>query len=107
MPHDVSGKQNPLDPKPAVGAQASLPEGPYVIVHRELCKACGLCIASCPRKVLERGEVINSQGYPATRYTGDGCIGCATCFYVCPEPGAITVVKKPAKSGPDSGGTGA
>ena len=65
-----------------------------VIVHFDQCKACGLCIKHCPKKVLERGKKINVLGYEATVYTGEGCIGCGTCFYICPEPGAITVIKK-------------
>ena len=27
-------------------------------------------------------------------YAGEGCSGCGTCFYACPEPGTITVYKK-------------
>ncbi len=73
---------------------AVLPEGPTVIVHADNCKACGLCIAFCPKKVLAKGTAINILGYEATVYAGTGCIGCGTCFYVCPEPGAITVIKK-------------
>lgn len=69
-----------------------------VIIHQDLCKACGLCIAYCPKKVLEVGTYINKLGYIATKYVGEGCIGCGTCFYVCPEPGAVTV-KKAAKKG--------
>ena len=71
-----------------------LPKGPAVIIHAENCKACGLCIAFCPKKVLKKGTAINILGYEATEYVGEGCIGCGTCFYVCPEPAAITVIKK-------------
>jgi NAD-dependent dihydropyrimidine dehydrogenase PreA subunit len=24
-------------------------------------------------------------------YAGEGCIGCATCFYTCPEPHALEI----------------
>ncbi len=64
-----------------------------VIIDKELCKGCGLCIKFCPKKVLKVGSYINKMGYPATEYVGEGCIGCGTCFYMCPEPGAITVIK--------------
>ena len=30
------------------------PEAP-VLVRREWCKGCGICIAMCPKKVLEAG----------------------------------------------------
>ena len=66
---------------------------PGVTIHADLCKACGLCIEHCPKHVLQRGTRINALGYEATEYAGDGCVGCGTCFYVCPEPGAITVVR--------------
>ena len=70
----------------------------YVIVKPELCKACGLCIEFCPRKVLHKGKSISGMGYEFTVYCGKGCSGCGTCFYVCPEPETITVIKrKPLK----------
>ena len=66
----------------------------YVIVKADHCKGCGLCVEFCPKKVLSKGQGINSMGYEYTVYCGEGCIGCGTCFYVCPEPDAITVVKQ-------------
>ena len=69
-------------------------EGPHVMIHADHCKACGLCVANCPKNVLLKGTAINVLGYEATEYTGEGCIGCGTCFYTCPEPGAITVIKR-------------
>ncbi|MCD6187050.1 MAG: 4Fe-4S binding protein [Desulfuromusa sp.] len=33
------------------------------------------------------------MGYPITVVAKDGCIGCGNCYLVCPEPGAITVVR--------------
>lgn len=65
----------------------------YVVVKPELCKACGLCVEFCPKKVLKKGKAISSMGYEYTVYCGEGCIGCGTCFYICPEPDAISVVK--------------
>ena len=69
-----------------------------VIVKPELCKACGLCIEFCPKKVLSKGKAISGMGYEFTVYYGEGCIGCGTCFYVCPEPGAIAVVRDEQKN---------
>lgn len=57
------------------------------------CKGCGLCVESCPVKVLGFSETLNAQGYRPAIYLGKGCTGCGICFYVCPEPGAITVYK--------------
>lgn len=63
-------------------------------ISEHLCKGCGLCIESCPAKVLIQGDALNRQGYYAAVYLGSGCTGCGICFYICPEPGAITVLKK-------------
>lgn len=72
-------------------------EKPQVIIHTDHCKACDLCIEFCPVKVLHKGKNINALGYVATEYAGEGCTGCGTCYYVCPEPGAITVIRSGEK----------
>lgn len=71
-----------------------------VKIAEHLCKGCSLCIESCPPGVLIQGSALNRQGYYAVTYLGTGCTGCGICFYVCPEPGAITVLvrKKGDKS---------
>jgi NAD-dependent dihydropyrimidine dehydrogenase PreA subunit len=69
-----------------------------VIIAPHLCKGCTLCIATCPPGVLAQGSELNRQGYYAAVYSGSGCTGCGICFYVCPEPGAITIrVRKDIK----------
>lgn len=68
-----------------------IPGGPFPVIHSLECKACGKCIAACPKKVLALGTELNARGYRFAQYTGEGCIGCANCFYVCPEPHAIEV----------------
>jgi len=69
-----------------------------VIIAAHLCKGCTLCINACPAKVLVQGKSLNRQGYYAVTYTESGCTGCGICFYICPEPGAITVrVRKGGK----------
>ena len=45
----------------------------------------------CPKKVLALGDKLNARGYRYVEYAGEGCIGCANCFYACPEPNAIEV----------------
>jgi len=37
---------------------------------------------------------LNSRGVKPAEYVGEGCTGCAICFYNCPEPYAI-IVEKP------------
>ena len=65
------------------------PSKPYPVINAIECKACGRCIAACPKDVLEMSETFNERGYKYARYVGEGCIGCAACYYTCPEPGAI------------------
>ncbi len=69
---------------------------PYPEIDPTECKACGRCIEACPRGVLQLGTDLNSRGYRYVRYTGQGCIGCANCFYVCPEPHTF-VIHKPER----------
>ena len=65
-----------------------------VEIIKERCKSCGYCVRYCPKGVLAVGKEVNSKGYeyvyPANP---DACIGCAICFYNCPEPYAIRVLK--------------
>jgi len=62
-----------------------------VQIAAHLCKGCCLCVAACPPAVLNQSDFLNRQGYYSVAYSGSGCTGCGICFYVCPEPGAITV----------------
>lgn len=65
-----------------------------VEVAKELCKGCDFCVASCPEDCLAFSTDINQRGYRFAYYLGSDCTGCGICFYVCPEPGAITVYRK-------------
>ncbi len=62
-----------------------------VQISAHLCKGCCLCVSACPPGVLAQSDFLNRQGYYAISYRGTGCTGCGVCFYVCPEPGALTV----------------
>ena len=46
-----------------------------------------------PPKVLRLSERLNHYGYHYAEYLGAGCSGCGICFFACPEPGGITVLK--------------
>jgi Pyruvate/2-oxoacid:ferredoxin oxidoreductase delta subunit len=63
-----------------------------VVIAEEECKGCRLCVQQCPNHCLVIGSAINSHGYQYARFDGGACTGCGFCFYVCPEPGAITVL---------------
>lgn len=67
--------------------------GNHVIIQASECKGCRLCVEACPKGCLDIGSVINTLGYQHARFAKPTCTACGLCYYVCPEPGAITVVK--------------
>jgi len=67
-----------------------------VVIREEECKGCKRCIDACPPRVLEVASHFNKMSYHPAQYKGEGCTGCAICFYTCPEPGAITVIRRRA-----------
>lgn len=60
----------------------------------ELCKGCGLCVAVCPKSILQLDkDHLNSKGYhPVTCIDQSRCIGCTFCAVQCPDS-VITVEK--------------
>ena len=57
-----------------------------IVISRELCKECGLCIHFCPKKVIAQSGKLNAAGYQSAEYKDNGeCTGCAVCAIVCPE----------------------
>jgi 2-oxoglutarate ferredoxin oxidoreductase subunit delta len=57
-----------------------------VIIDRELCKGCLLCIRACPAGVLEQGGQPNAAGNSVSvPARPEKCTGCANCFEVCPD----------------------
>ncbi len=64
-------------------------------VRPDRCRACGLCIAVCPRQAIEYDELLNADGYHPIRVRDAGlCSGCALCALMCPHV-AITKVHRP------------
>jgi 2-oxoglutarate ferredoxin oxidoreductase subunit delta len=57
-----------------------------VLIDRELCKGCMLCIRACPVKALEADTELNSSGsYPSRVAQAEKCIACGNCYEVCPD----------------------
>nr|WP_018963347.1 4Fe-4S dicluster domain-containing protein [Coprothermobacter platensis] len=60
-----------------------------VSVDTRLCKACGLCVLVCPKKVFE----LRDEDGKSVPVNALACIGCTQCYQICPDF-AITVYKK-------------
>ncbi|MBN1335504.1 MAG: 4Fe-4S binding protein [Deltaproteobacteria bacterium] len=65
----------------------------HIEIDRDRCKGCGLCVASCPRQIIELGRDINAKGYHfAVQVDPSRCIACQMCAVSCPDV-AITVYR--------------
>ncbi|MDR2136330.1 MAG: 4Fe-4S binding protein [Treponema sp.] len=57
-----------------------------IIIDRELCKGCLLCVRACPVKVLGPSQTPNASGsYPSEALNPEKCIACGNCYEVCPD----------------------
>jgi 2-oxoglutarate ferredoxin oxidoreductase subunit delta len=64
-----------------------------VIVDKEACKGCGVCVEACPEGVLALNREVNSRGYYYSYMAKpELCIGCSNCGIVCPDT-CITVYR--------------
>jgi 2-oxoglutarate ferredoxin oxidoreductase subunit delta len=62
-------------------------------IDKDRCKGCGLCVAVCPKNVLELSDEVNTMGYfPAYQARPEACIYCTSCCIMCPDA-AITITK--------------
>lgn len=57
-----------------------------IIIDREKCKGCLLCLEVCPKKLIFADDKLNSRGVKAARFKeGSDCLGCAFCAIICPD----------------------
>ena len=60
-----------------------------VKILEERCKACELCIVSCPSGNLKLSSKLNAAGFHPVGFSYQGsksvCTGCAICYWVCPD----------------------
>ena len=65
-----------------------------VVIKRDRCKGCELCISVCPKHILAIDDMeVNVNGYHAVTITKkEECIACASCAKICPDS-IITVEK--------------
>ncbi|MHA1577574.1 MAG: 4Fe-4S dicluster domain-containing protein [Candidatus Thorarchaeota archaeon] len=73
--------RKPITPKPPRTRQKVL------VILQEQCKQCELCIAFCPKSVLELDmSKYNRKGYhPVTVRDLDACVNCGFCERICPD----------------------
>jgi 2-oxoglutarate ferredoxin oxidoreductase subunit delta len=62
-----------------------------VHIYPAWCKACGLCVAFCPAKVLELDPVAGT----AVAVREDDCINCGFCELHCPDFAIVITPKDP------------
>lgn len=69
-----------------------------IVVDKERCKGCNLCVIACPLHILSLTEKqVNQKGYRfVAQIQKEMCNGCSSCAIVCPD-GCITVYKKKEK----------
>jgi 2-oxoglutarate ferredoxin oxidoreductase subunit delta len=57
-----------------------------VVIDRDRCKGCGLCVQACPQNVLAMARELNAKANVFAR-VGEPrhCIGCRLCCIACPD----------------------
>ncbi len=69
-----------------------------IVVDKEKCKGCEVCITACPHQVIGMTSTVNAKGYRvASMVLPEACTGCTNCALVCPD-GVISVYRLKAAS---------
>ncbi len=57
-----------------------------IVIDAKWCKGCGLCLAECPKDVLQWSGARSAKGYnvPVQDET-KVCTGCRLCELICPD----------------------
>ncbi|RME45014.1 MAG: 4Fe-4S dicluster domain-containing protein [Chloroflexi bacterium] len=58
-----------------------------VVIDKDRCKGCELCVKHCPQEVLQLSDSFNARGYRPVMLVENGrhCTGCAVCAVICPD----------------------
>ncbi len=59
------------------------------IINRDWCKGCGICIAMCPKNVL---ELDHKEKAVAARL--EDCIACQLCEQICPDLAIEVIIEE-------------
>jgi 2-oxoglutarate ferredoxin oxidoreductase subunit delta len=64
-----------------------------IIIDKERCKGCLLCLETCPKRIIRLSEGFNEKGYHFVSCNDSGeCTACTLCGRICPDM-AIEVYK--------------
>lgn len=60
-----------------------------VVIIEERCKACELCVVTCPQGNLKLSTRLNHAGFHPAEFSYQGvkgsCTACGVCYWVCPD----------------------
>lgn len=57
-----------------------------IVIDRERCKGCQLCISTCPKKLIGLSESFNEKGsHFAVFEESEDCTACTMCGRICPD----------------------
>ena len=57
-----------------------------VVIDKNCCKGCELCVAACPRSVLVMSDDFNKSGYHYSVFKNrDRCNSCTSSAVICPD----------------------
>jgi 2-oxoglutarate ferredoxin oxidoreductase subunit delta len=65
-----------------------------IVIDKEKCKGCLLCVSFCPKNLIIKSKKINKNGINYVEFLDENnsCLGCAMCAVICPDC-CITVYK--------------
>ena len=66
-----------------------------IIIDKERCKGCGLCITACAKNGIVISEQSNKNGFFPAEFDNCECTGCGNCAIICPE--AVIEVHRESK----------
>jgi len=57
-----------------------------IVINPDYCKGCNICVAVCPKEVLQPSNQISSKGYVLPEAVNlKACTFCKLCEIVCPD----------------------
>ena len=56
-----------------------------VKVNVDRCKNCECCLEACPVQAISVSQYKNKQGFSVVQVDEKKCIGCGSCYTVCPD----------------------